>query len=176
MRVLQRGEAAWADRPNRYDLCLGTEAPAPHTSASVLVLCPDGLLAVEILTRGWDVPGGHLDEGESAREAAIREAREEAGLTLAPAELTLLGWAHLEVLAPKPAGYKYPYPHTYQPVFVAHVASARLTGLTTDMPEEVGEVRVVPFAQVETVLAHHGSLPLILHAMDEYARERKING
>ena len=35
----------------------------------------------------WSIPGGVLEVGERVREAAIREAREETGLTVEPGEL-----------------------------------------------------------------------------------------
>lgn len=35
----------------------------------------------------WSIPGGVLEVGEMVREAAIREAREETGLTVEPGEL-----------------------------------------------------------------------------------------
>ena len=35
----------------------------------------------------WSIPGGVLEVGELLREAAIREAREETGLTVEPSEL-----------------------------------------------------------------------------------------
>src|ERR1700735_1956940 len=35
----------------------------------------------------WSIPGGVLEVGELIREAAIREAREETGLTVEPGEL-----------------------------------------------------------------------------------------
>src|ERR1700676_1315300 len=35
----------------------------------------------------WSIPGGVLEIGELVREAAIREAREETGLTIEPGEL-----------------------------------------------------------------------------------------
>jgi 8-oxo-dGTP diphosphatase len=35
----------------------------------------------------WSIPGGMLELGETVREAAIREAREETGLTVEPGEL-----------------------------------------------------------------------------------------
>jgi 8-oxo-dGTP pyrophosphatase MutT (NUDIX family) len=35
----------------------------------------------------WAVPAGHVEKGESVFEAAIREAREEAGVEIDPADL-----------------------------------------------------------------------------------------
>lgn len=35
----------------------------------------------------WSIPGGVLEVGEMVREAAVREAREETGLIVEPAEL-----------------------------------------------------------------------------------------
>ncbi|MCH7227945.1 NUDIX domain-containing protein [Haloferula sp. A504] len=58
-------------------------------SASILVRDPEGLIL--ILERGgtsrhflgmWEFPGGKIDEGQTASEAARREAEEEAGLVI----------------------------------------------------------------------------------------------
>jgi 8-oxo-dGTP diphosphatase len=35
----------------------------------------------------WSIPGGVLEVGETLREAAVREAKEETGLTVEPTEL-----------------------------------------------------------------------------------------
>ena len=35
----------------------------------------------------WSIPGGVLEVGETVREAAVREAREETGLVVGPGEL-----------------------------------------------------------------------------------------
>ena len=42
----------------------------------------------------YGVPAGHLDGGEEVRAAAAREAREELGITVAPADLTVAGVMH----------------------------------------------------------------------------------
>lgn len=42
----------------------------------------------------WSVVAGHVDPGESAHEAAVREAEEEAGVTIAPDDLRPLTAIH----------------------------------------------------------------------------------
>ena len=45
------------------------------------------VLFVEHPERGWEIPGGHLEEDEGPEEALIREVREETGL-----DCTLVSW------------------------------------------------------------------------------------
>jgi len=46
------------------------------------------LLAVRVDLRGWELPGGHLDEDETPGEALAREVLEETGLSVEVGELT----------------------------------------------------------------------------------------
>ncbi|MBR68235.1 MAG: hypothetical protein CMA86_01830 [Euryarchaeota archaeon] len=45
------------------------------------------VLFVEHPQRGWEIPGGHLEDNESPEEALMRELREETGL-----DGTLVSW------------------------------------------------------------------------------------
>jgi 8-oxo-dGTP diphosphatase len=54
--------------------------------------------SVLVIQRGWDpyegmfaLPGGHCDRGETALDAAVRELREETGVSVCADELTLIG-------------------------------------------------------------------------------------
>ena len=42
----------------------------------------------------YSLPGGHVEPGESVRQTAVREMREEVGVEIAPDELACLGVVH----------------------------------------------------------------------------------
>lgn len=58
--------------------------PDPKTAAGIVALHRDRLLllrrAIEPAYGAWVFPGGFVDRGEHPQEAAVREAREEAGV------------------------------------------------------------------------------------------------
>ena len=65
-------------------------------TADVIVTTTDGY--VLLIERGWDpfkgqwaLPGGHVDPGETSREAAARELAEETSVHAAPEELNQIG-------------------------------------------------------------------------------------
>jgi len=66
--------------------------PPPDTpiQAALVFACYDTRFVVaDIAGRGWCIPGGRLEPGETPEQAAQREAWEECGATLGP--LCLLG-------------------------------------------------------------------------------------
>lgn len=50
----------------------------------------------------YSVPQGHIEEGESASVCAIREAKEEAGVTIASQDLTFVHMMHRHSIQSKP--------------------------------------------------------------------------
>lgn len=56
------------------------DVPAP--AALVFPFYGDKIVLADIVTRGWCIPSGHVEGGETFEEAVRREAREEAGVTL----------------------------------------------------------------------------------------------
>jgi len=59
-----------------------TFTPPKHivSAATVVLNEQDELLLIKGPKRGWEIPGGQVEEGESLKEAAIRETKEESGI------------------------------------------------------------------------------------------------
>lgn len=71
----------------------------------------DELLLVRHQKRGWEVPGGHIEEAEAFLEAMERELYEEA--QMACSSFVQLGYLRKEALGEKPEDCQYPYPLSY---------------------------------------------------------------
>ncbi|MFP9060339.1 NUDIX hydrolase [Natrialbaceae archaeon A-chndr2] len=80
--------------------CTLTVYRNPIPLARATVIDGDSALLIEMGDGGdegaWALPGGHIDAGESPRAAAARELAEETGVSVSPADLTLIGDGFLE--------------------------------------------------------------------------------
>lgn len=57
--------------------------PKHIISAAAIVLNErNEILLIKGPRRGWEMPGGQVEEGESMKEAAIRETKEESGIDI----------------------------------------------------------------------------------------------
>jgi 8-oxo-dGTP pyrophosphatase MutT (NUDIX family) len=57
--------------------------PKHIVSAATIVLNErNEILLIKGPRRGWEMPGGQVEEGESLKDAAIRETKEESGLDI----------------------------------------------------------------------------------------------
>ena len=58
--------------------------PPKHivSAAGIVIRDDNQLLLIRGPERGWEMPGGQVEEGESVWQAAIRETREESGVEI----------------------------------------------------------------------------------------------
>ncbi|WP_158920368.1 NUDIX hydrolase [Streptomyces sp. NBRC 109706] len=122
-------------------------APAPGFPVTVGMLIHDAagrLLIVRAARSGrWQLPGGLVETGESPRQAARREVREELGLDIQPTDLVAADW-----IAPRTPGRR------------ARLALVFSTpSLPTDLlcrvrlqTEEVSAWRMAPLHQAQRLL------------------------
>jgi 8-oxo-dGTP diphosphatase len=103
----------WLPKPNQISTVISDHLPEQHliTCSFVLAFSDDDIVLTDLHARGWDIPGGHIEAGESAEEAVLRELYEETGATILPPEL--LGYVMIEMFGEKPENYKYPFPKNY---------------------------------------------------------------
>lgn len=91
----------------------------PITTSMVFVVF-DGKVLLSKPKRGWGLPGGHIELGETPVDCAKREVFEETGVNIK--NLKLIGGWMVNNLAGSKASEKYP-PKAYQLLFTAEVES-----------------------------------------------------
>lgn len=121
--LLVRHDIDLLPKPNEYHLIRDDVEPpaALTTSAFILAFQGDRLLMTRLAARGWDIPGGHVDAGETPEETARRELYEETGATVGI--VRVLGYDKFIVHAPAPEGYRYPHPVSYQLFYWGRIMS-----------------------------------------------------
>lgn len=94
-------------------------------SSYALVWKDDALLQTDLrkgerAERTLDVPGGHIDQGETPEQAAARETFEETGVRVCNPRL--VAYKKITIHSPKPEGYRYAYPISYMLYYRCDVA------------------------------------------------------
>lgn len=108
--------------PNTVDVVADLEvAPLSLTKTAFMIgLLPDGsVVMANNRRRGLEYPGGHIDPGESACAAAVREFREETGYYVS--HIRAIGRLLMTSGGVVPDDWKYPHPIGFQQFFVGDV-------------------------------------------------------
>ena len=121
MQVLSTNKLSWLTPSHKTELLATTKFP-PHaliTSVHGLLFSQDMILMTYVRKRGWDIPGGHIEEGESLGDALLREVWEET--TGEIENLQPLAYQRIELLE-QPVSNKYPFPVSFQQFFIGTIS------------------------------------------------------
>lgn len=139
----------WPETNSRVQFMPATVLPdLPITAVKVYVFRDDGLLLANINSRGWDLPGGHIEPDETPEQAVIRELQEETGGRIEHFEA--IGYLKITNEKENDRNRKYPK--------VSCILVYKGYGSTLDSKHdfslEASECKFVPIDQLPRV--HHG--------------------
>ncbi len=109
------------------------------TTATGLIIWDEKIVLVENKKRGWELPGGHIENGESIHEALKRELNEEAGFIDAH---TIEMFGYNEIINPdieklnKATNKSYPK-YAYNPHYIIE-AKSKPIGCQDDSCHNIG--------------------------------------
>lgn len=121
-RLVQvRRDIPWLPAPGEGRVYVSDEHPPAEVCGSAFgfVFDDDRVLLTHLHRRGWDVPGGVIDPGETPEQAAVREVLEETSAAVEIIEP--VGFQELELLGPRPTHYRWPYPISVQVYFLCRL-------------------------------------------------------
>ena len=155
--LLTKFDVEFMPKPNEYHLVLDPVLPPEHliTAALALIFDDDRFLMTHLNHRGWDIPGGHIEIGESPESAVRREIYEETAVHVR--DLQLFAHEKFMLHGDVPDGYKYPHPISYQVFFLGKVAS-----LDPFVPSEESQARKL-FSPQETKNTDWGNRGSVLY-------------
>ena len=154
--------ADWPSGPVRIVWHDSTETDLPITGAHGFCFHKARILVCDIAGRGLTIPGGHLDEAEKAADCLIREALEEACVSLY--EPMLLGF----IEADHRSNTNYSGPHPLRSVQAIYRADVR--SVSEFIPEH--ESRSRRFLKPEALPALHHEWNDVLQAALDAATQK----
>lgn len=145
-------EATWEDSAP-WKFIVSKEKPDSNlcTAAFCVTSHHGALLLIQNRKRGWEIPGGHIDEGEETEQALIREVMEETGAVIENPQM--FGYKIVLPVSPIPhrdkKGSYYPFPHSFVPYYFAEASEI----LDLKLAPDVIGIKSVKFNEAKSMLA-----------------------
>ena len=159
---------SYLPQPNSVDTVLSNKLAPVSLTVTCFVfafLDADTLVMTRNRTRGIEVPGGHIEPGEDAVQAAIREMQEETACAIT--DVRPIGFLRMRSQGSVPMDWKYPHPHGFQQFF-----SARVSKIFDLVPtEEIADRVFVRYDDVSVL--SHSQLVFALEAQHEFTRQNQ---
>lgn len=118
-----RIDVGYLPLPNTVEVVF-TDRLAPEgltRTAFMIALHDDGSIQLAAnKRRGSEVPGGHVEDGETLLEAALRETMEEIGCEVD--DVVPIGYLRMTSMGDVPDDYDYPHPVGYQQFFAGRIS------------------------------------------------------
>lgn len=147
---IDAGVWSWGDESVEWELYLSSTLPKIEdcTAAFCVAIVQGNRIVLEREERGWGMIGGHIDEGETIKQALARECLEEGGFIV---NMPVL-FGYRKIIASKPIahptpGRAYPFPISY----IAYYYAQSDVLLVKPMEEEVLEVGTFTLKEIEAL-------------------------
>jgi 8-oxo-dGTP pyrophosphatase MutT (NUDIX family) len=138
----------WLETNSRVEFFPATQQPDyPVTAVKIYVFQDDKLLLTNVVTRGWDLPGGHIEQGETPEQAILRELEEETGASVD--NFQLIGYLKITNEKENERNKKYPK----ESCILVYKGYGLTLDTAHDFQLEASESKLVPIDQLHQV--HH---------------------
>lgn len=120
----------WMQKPNDYETWRSSTYPPRHliTAVFAVVQKDNSFLFVKYNNdpasgRQYDLPGGHIDQGETPEETIVREVLEEACVLVRP--VMPVGYYRCFIHGLQKVPDKYPFPESYMAIVYCTIVEER---------------------------------------------------